>query len=379
MTKEIAFGIGCFNFKPAKQIPFEFKTNVYLEKLKACLAQIPNLNNFIYSFDDETLSETLKVNEELPNITLDGDYFPYLSFSEIEFELYIPERVQVDITGYEAKHLRTYSETFKVSVHYNYHFPVSIVQILNPSKEPDPSLAVRIVREFLRNEIAKIKNSEIEFESLGPSPFHVDCYLKPEIDVHEDDWLFDVRELTQKGFDKVTINYNSKEFSDANEALDLLKEDIVDEFGYCYKFISIQNQKRQFWSEIHELVDELIIIQKAKGIKGFFQRLFRRSSKINTLFTEIADFEGLQIATNGLKQYEYNEIYRANDQTFFQKYIDENLEEKYGYPVKEMSELISFFESRRVKSIELIIAIVASIIGGVIGAVATMMLSGKSI
>ncbi|WP_288984695.1 hypothetical protein [uncultured Flavobacterium sp.] len=45
MSKEIAFGIGCFNFGVKKTPPFEFKGSEYLKELDKELLKIGNLTN----------------------------------------------------------------------------------------------------------------------------------------------------------------------------------------------------------------------------------------------------------------------------------------------------------------------------------------------
>ena len=109
-----------------------------------------------------------------------------------------------------------------------------------------------------------------------------------------------------------------------------------------------------------------------KGFKGFFKKIFRRQSIIARLFTDISTFEGQSLFNDRLLSNAYNEIFSVKDQVFFKTFIDQDIDEKYDYPVKQTSDLVSFFESRRVKNIEIIIALIASMLGGAIGAILTM-------
>lgn len=373
MSIDKAFGIGCFNFGIKKKLPFNFKGDNYLKELENCLTKISNLNNLNIESDDDFKDWTLTIDEDLPYLSKSGDFFPSPYILDIQFELYIPFRIQAEITDTKEKYLGTNSENFRVSIHYNYHFPVTIVEVINPSKETDPSTAVQIIREFLKKEINTKNEKYIKFESLGPSPFHIDCFIKPnDSDKDPDNWLIESEETTQKGYDSIIFNYNTSVFKDADEALDYLRDSIIEEFSFVYKYISIRVEKMYQWSEIQTLVERLVTIQKTNGIIGIWQKIYTRSSLIGNVYTELAEFESKSISVAGLRQKEYNEIYRVKDELFFQNFIDNELNEHINYPSKQMAELVSFFESRRVKNIELIIAIFASLIGGAIGAMLTI-------
>lgn len=373
MSTVKAFGIGCFNFGVKKNPPFDFKGTTYLKELENCLIKIPNLNNLNIYTDDDFKNLSFKVKNTLPYLEDSGDCFPNPDILDITFDLFIPFQIQAEINETEEKYLDTHSENFKIYIHNNYHFPITIIEVVNPVKEANPSSAVRIVREFLKKVISDNNEKYILFETLGPSPFHLDCYIKPQNpDESNPDWLFNPVETPDKGFDIITFYYNTAKIKDSDEALDYLREYIADELGFYYKYVSFRNEKMHHWSEIQVLLNKLVAIQKIKGIKGFWQKLFKRSSLIGDVFTELAEFEGNDIELSGLRQNEYNEIYHVKDQTFFQPFIDNELNEQINYPIKQISQLVTFFESRRVKSVELLIVLVAALIGGAIGALLTI-------
>ena len=120
---------------------------------------------------------------------------------------------------------------FRIRISQSYHFPFAIIETLNPSKDNDPSNAVRIVREFLEKELTKEKSSFIRFECIGPSPFHLDCFIKPKEPEEDTYWLIEPEESIERGYDKITFYYNSKEIDNSDEALEYLMTSIEDEFG----------------------------------------------------------------------------------------------------------------------------------------------------
>lgn len=379
MNKEKSIGIGCFNFGIKKNIPFEFIGSEYLLELNKALSKISSLTNLKIEADDDFKNNKINIVEEIENLEEDEGHFPYTMVLNIEFDLYIPFRIQAKITECEEKRLSTFTENFNVKVTQSYYAPVAIIESINPSEENDPSSAVRIVREFIRMELTEDKSNYIRFECLGPSPFHFNCFIKPKKPEDDNDWLFDIDEELKKGYDNLFLYYNSDEIRDSEEALEYLTDSIQDEFGFFYHSIQRRNSKIHFWAKIQENLNSLIEIQNKKGIKGIFKRLLSRPRLIGKLFTDVATFEANDIFQSSLQQNEYNQTFSVKEEIFFKSFIDRELEEKIEYPVKQTAELVKFFENRRVKSLEIITTIAAAILGGAIGTILTISLQTRQI
>ena len=129
-----------------------------------------------------------------------------------------------------------------------------------------------------------------------------------------------------------------------------------------------------FWIRIQENLNTLLEIQNTKGITGFYKRFFIRPKLIGQLYIDLATFEVENIYQKYTQHNEYNHAFSVKDEIFFKSLIDRQLEEKLEYPVKQTVELLKFFESRRVKSLELITTLTAAILGGAIGALLTISL-----
>lgn len=377
MSKQKSFGIGCFHFGVKTKSPFDFKGSDYLTELNKALSKISSLTNLKIDTDEDFKKFELRITEEIENLENDEGYFPYSLILDVEFNLYIPYRIQAEITETEEKYLSTFTENFKIKIIQSYYLPVAIIETINPTKNNDPSSAVQIVREFIRRELTDAKSDYIRFECLGPSPFHCDFFIEPKKPDEDDDWLFSPEEVLKKGYDHLTIYYNFEEIKDANEALEYLSSSIQDEFGFFYKCIQTRNAKMHNWQIIQENLNSLLEMQNSKGLKGISQRFFNRPRLIGKLFTDIATFEGSDIFNRGMLQNEYKGTFSIKDETFFKTLIDKELEEKLDYPVKQTTDLIHFFESRRVKSLELITALIAAILGGAIGALLTISLQSE--
>lgn len=232
MSKEKSFGIGCFHFGVSKNPPFNFKGQDYLTELDRVLSKISSLTNLKIDTDQDFKSLELSITESTENLESDEGYFPYSMILDIQFDLYIPYRIQAEISQSEEKYLSTFTENFKITITQSYHLPVAIVETIDPIKKNDPSSSVQIVREFIRRELANDKSNYIRFECLGPSPFHCDYFVEPKKPSQDYDWLFSLEEELNKGYDMLVIYYNSNEIKDANEAFKYLFRSIQDEFGF---------------------------------------------------------------------------------------------------------------------------------------------------
>jgi len=317
------------------------------------------------------------VSEELPNIQEGPDFFPIPLYMDIEFQVYIPFRIQAQLSEREVQTLQTFTEKFKISIHHTYDLPVTFVEPLNPSQESTPSDAVQIVREFLEQECKRSKSDYVQFEYLGPSPFHADCYIQPGKTQGDDeaDWIFQARHLPQRDYDHMIFEFNPRIFAEAIEAGDAIMEEIMHELGFFYSIVQLGVVKIGDWIRIQDLVDELISIQRMKGIRGFLKRVFERSKLINEAFTSIAEFESEEFEYQGFIQTRYGSVCSGREGAYFQSYIDNQIQERISCPTKEVGQLISFFEGRRVKSVETLVLLGSAILGGAIGALLTILLS----
>jgi len=374
MSTEKSFAIGCFNFGVKKTPPFEFKGSEYLEELQKTLLKVNDLTNLTIHSDEDFPKYKESINKKTLNLQKDKGHFPNPLVLEIEFSLHIPYKIQAKIIGDKKKYLRTYTENFNVKIINGYEIPVAIVESINPKKKNDPTSAVQIVREYIRNEFKEIKSEYIRFECLGPSPFHLDCFLKPKKPSKESEWFFETEEILQKGYDEMIIYYNQNEFEDAEEAMQNLKFTIRDELGFYYFSQQARVQRMHSWSALQKKLQKLIEIQQTKGILGTYKKFFLRPKLIGELFTGLATFEGENIFGNNYHQNNYKQTFYVEEEIIFKKFIDKRLDEKDDYPIQQISNLVSFFESRRVKSLELTMAIIASLIGGAIGSLITILL-----
>lgn len=376
MKNKFSFGIGCFHFGLKEQYQLKFKGSEYIRELRETLELISNVNNIEIYCDDRFKNFSIPITQELPNIQNGIGFFPKPSFMIIEFEVYIPFRIQSQLLQLKVSFLETFTEKFKISIEYTYHLPVTFVEPLDPSEEPTPSEAVGVVRKFLEHEFKNVKSDNIQFEFLGPSPFHIDCYIYPEESdgKGEVDWKLKSEIFSQRGYDRMIFYFNSTQFMNAEEAKEKIFDEILNEIGFFYYIVQTDVERMNDWGKIQNLINQLIFIQRSKGVKAFFTKIFTLSKLIDETLTSLAEFESEELYFNNTNQKDYRDLFSMRDGCF-QPYIDKEINDRIVYPTKEVSRLISFFESRRTKAVESLVVLIAATLGGGVGALLTILLA----
>lgn len=385
MNNEISFGIGCFHFGVKEQPPFKFEASEYTKQLVAALESISNINNIDIDYDDIFENYSTNITEELCNINKGYGFFPAPQFMRIEFDVYIPFRIQEQLIfqygtkqrGQKLQPLETFTEKFKVFINYTYYFPVTFVEPIDPSAQSTPSNAVEIVRNFLKHEFESSKINYIQFGCLGPSPFHADCYIYQEDagSNSKESALFRVNRCAMQGYDIIKFYYNPSYFERLHDAKKEVMLGIQIELGFFYNLKQLEVVKMDEWEQITDLVDQLIATQRTGNIMSIIEKPFKRWKLINEAVTSLAQFKSKGVSLENFIQQSYRNIFNDTEEHNFQYYIDNEIENRSTYPTNEIYQLFSFFENRSLKRAEMLIVLIAAIIGGGIGALLTMLVS----
>ncbi|MDQ0496790.1 hypothetical protein [Paenibacillus brasilensis] len=354
MASEIAFGVGCFHF--GLKAGTNTTIGEYFNEIQKTLESISNISEIDIEFyeEDYDLSESIFISSDNRGISDGGSLEPYLEDLKISFDIFIPKRIQE-----ELKQIYDFFETerFRISINYTYYFPVVTVQLLDPlSNNVLPSSAVVLVREFLRKELSKIK-SFIDFQVLGPSPFHADFFIKENDQIEKP---FTISIVETKGYDQVVIS--CKDYINVEEGLKKILFETLDEFGFFYELNHSDSVANRKWMVIEENLDTLVEIKKdGKQFKNFF----RTNKILNELFINIGYFEKDQIIYKSYIQKSKRNI------THFILYVDREIDERVNYPTKQVTELIKLYENQKLNVYVMSATVIAAVSGGLLGALIT--------
>ncbi|MEZ4866736.1 MAG: hypothetical protein R3C14_35780 [Caldilineaceae bacterium] len=363
-----SFGVGCFHFGIKKKPPYKFTTFEYINEVEAFLQGVPNVTNIV--IDQELVENEIIELAERTHIC--QTTFPTFSYLNIQFEIYIPTRLQERFGSGHKHKPGSVCEKFRVSIVDEYYCPVTFVEPLDLKPGEDPCQSIIVVRKFLQEQSKKSESDFIEFQYLGPSPFHANLCIKPSQESNDVFWFFEVDILDTGDYDLIEIYYDAESFNDIEEAKDYIFEEIGQELGLFYCYHQIHNIQAYEWSKVKGIFDQIIQIQKRKDIFGSLSRYFS-SSKLRDAFISIAEFESEQLFYSTQIEDSYRNTYSSERPSLvLKKYVDDTIQSRVEYPTRSLLELANLFEGRREKAVESVIVLISAILGGVVGALLTV-------
>ena len=365
-----AFGVGCFHFSIKDDIGHDISVQDYIDEIIKTLKKLTTASEVSMSFDEDIKDEKLYTSIPNPRINNGEHCYPAIPYLNFSYKIYIPSRIQAELSNVPEDHLDTGTENFKVTVRHEWHGPVSYVECVAAAKNTFPSTAVQVVREFLAKEIRKI-DTFLEFDFLGPSPFHANFYLN-ETDEKIEGTSFAFNEIRTPGYNILQFNYNSKKFQDEDEALGELQETLADELSFFYELNKEAHFNLNKWMEIQETTSAILDYEEKKNKKNLIQRTIEKPKLFRKVFKDIGLFKGHLMLTKGQMDRNYTSVYKSgNTETYLQAYVDQELSEHSQYPLNETSELIKYFDQKNSKTIELLTILSAGLLGGIVGSTIT--------
>lgn len=373
--KKVMFGIGCFHFWLVKKTPFVFKSEEYKKELELALKDIRTISNLEINLSDD--DDNIAITEPFESLG-DGEcHFPGCNaYLQIKFDLTIPFQLQKELMLVKGMP-KKFTKHFRVDMRYGFSGPVSFVEL---SKSNSSVIycaeAVVVVRNYLDKMINRNLKT-IRFDFLGPSPFHADCCLLPSSSRIRGGEKFKLRRITSRAFDTLLFEYNRAAFKTIDDAKDELFMTITDELNLFYGCNLSQAQTMREWRNIEKYLTQLIESRESKNIVKCIKSRIKRGRLIGDIQAAMTKMESNRIIRNHQFMASYRDTYVKDEYAFFKSYVDEEQQEAYPYPVEQVRNLIQFLENRWSRSIEMIVVILAAIIGGAVGSILTILISSK--
>jgi hypothetical protein len=294
----------------------------------------------------------------------------------MSFDILIPTRIQEEILRVPSGALRLTNELFHVSIIDTDELPVAVVYPDTLDEFIDGPHALMIVRKFLQSKISEGNDFPVGFGPLGPSPYHVDFFVEPmgDKDISES-VLFTFERQKKKGYDEVRFYYNPWVVPSAEAAIGIILEKYKNELGLYYRIVQGRVFQLEAWVRIEDSFQKLVEIQKKKWHERLYSRLFKTSRLLNETYLAIAEFETEDSRRIHQIRSAVNHYYSVPGDTFIQQDIDEELAEWPTYPSGARRQVLDFLENRRITSAEMYVALIAAILGGIIGAMIALLLN----
>ena len=363
-----SFGIACFNFGLDRSKVSAMTGEEYVAALAECLESFPSITRVEIDWDDsfEISGDLLDVIEE------PGQAFhPYPIPANVNLELYIPFRLQSSLIDIEEEFLETFTETFRISIVSAYYHNVTFVEPVAPTKEANPWDAVRIVREFLKSQFELLLPEPFIFEILGPSPFHSHCFIMPSANLG--DLSLKAEKIIEAGSKTLLFMYDP-DMMDFEEARAEIFRQASTEMALFYNNIATRNQQNLVWRVILELVRKLSSINRLPWWKRSVKMLLGHSRHLFAAYSAITSFEMDRLYSEWSRHNDYSHVYVDCENPFFKSEIDSTFEEEFDYSIKNLSDLLGFAETRRAQSVQVAFLILAAVVGGVVGALVTLLM-----
>ncbi|UZE12972.1 hypothetical protein [Pseudomonas sp. B21-053] len=369
-----AFGVGCFHFSIKDSTEHEISVKDYIDEIVKTLQKLTTASDVSISFDESIKYEKINTTPPNPRINDGEQCYPTIPFLNLTYKIYIPSRIQAELIGIPERNLDTGTENFKITIRHEWHGPVSYVECLSATEDTRPSTAVQVVREYLKKEIQKLETF-LEYDFLGPSPFHANFYLnKAEIETEKksEDAAFTLNETKTPGYNILNFKYDPHEFGSENEALEELQETLADELSFFYELNKEAYSSFKKWMEIQETTHAILDYEEKKNNKNAIKKIIEKPKLFRKAFKDIGLFKGHLIFMKGQTERNYASVYKSGKRdTYLQEYVDQELSEHSEYPLNETSELIKYFDQKNSKTIELLTILSAGILGGIVGSTIT--------
>ena len=171
-----AIGVGCYWFAcadEANEDDEDFDPTRFLAQIKEALEEVDNVSNVKIYKPAHSTQISGSSYEEGPQ---GYNFFPLYNNVTITFDIFMPARL---IEKYSFFETRVETEHFHVEIVYDGQMPVTYISYnvragLDAAEQYFPSTAVMVIRKYLEEKFDA--HSTVEFQSLGPSPFHADFF-----------------------------------------------------------------------------------------------------------------------------------------------------------------------------------------------------------
>ena len=285
--KAATFGCFWFGIKGGRPASWEedFDPKEHLEKTKQALSRIANITEVSVELD-ENLFLGSGNPVDLPDKFPDYSFFPSYVFVTIRFGIYIPRRLQNELT-LVSEDWPVETENFSVVITYDFLMPFTIIFYETKDRFPNSSRAVVVIRKYLEREF---KDDLVTFCSIGPSPFHADLMLvKNEVAEISNFVIRDISD-NQRGYSQLEAKYPSK-ISGDGALIDALARYIGPFLSAYYAFARDRVNLIYLKDIANEHLERLLEIERTRGIWRLWNHLFRASNIINDILVAMLRIE----------------------------------------------------------------------------------------
>ena len=366
-AKPTALTFGSFHFAPDVSESQEVTQAEFFDSVRRSLGGIEGVSAVDIDIDNVLDESPVKLDPlaEDPGAAYVG---PHWGFANINFDLTIPVSLQREIDKFAR--YENLSEHFCVQLAYGWQVPVSCVEVVSDS-ELDPTTGARVVYLYLKREVER-SAERLTFACIPPIFTHAAFFLFPS-DKSAGDQLFWRKSYTRPAYHRFEYYFNASELRSPARPFFFELQSEVDLY-----FRSKDNARGELnaWFAIQESVDDLTDPGNSQRRRFTPLRGIRRGARIRETAISLTRFAAQRQLARSQLERQAHSTYAGGTSHFARELIEDELDDYPDFPIEQFSQLVQMLESGRVVEVQIIVALVASLVGAAIGAGATLLAAG---
>jgi hypothetical protein len=373
MATWLSLGFGCFQFQISESAPERLTGDQYFDFIRKTLGEISGVSGVkIQCYERLFRSAGLTRPSPIPSFNESGISVPKLEFTEIQFDVHVPRSIQEALAERGEAVSPFLGEKFTVWMEDGWIMPSAMVCPHECESVDDASSAVVLIREFLQDRFAEIRDPKIRFEFMGPSPAHFSVSLTPG--EHNQGAEFQRIDRERRGYHHYSFTYGDR----GTEPVAIAKrffERIGSELDLHYRIAVARRQQLQAWQNARSETERIVDAYRRTGFWSPVHRLLQ-GRRINRALIALAEIELDQRQELQALRTDFDTTCERGGSALVREVVDDALREFKPIPVHPLADLLKLFDARRSTARGVAIATVASLIGALVAAAATLVAAG---
>jgi hypothetical protein len=296
---------------------------------------------------------------------------PHLDFESINFVLDVSTEVQCEVAAPYRVISHRDPERFRLVFMYGWAMPLSCVAVMDrPGLVDDTSTSAVVTLRYLQRELSK-NGANVALRAIPPIFAKADFYL--DAGAANTGHPFWRAAHSRPLFDRFEISYDPQTISDP--VPEFLRE-VGSELDIYFQLVDEDIARMYEWQRIDVLVSKLTAYRRARGPRGMAGRTFRSNRLSSEAIIRLIEFAARDQTSTAGYQRQLRDSYHPSANVFMEELVREQMADRVDYPVEQFSRLVQMLEERRLTDREMAVLITSSLIGGSVGAIATVLASG---
>lgn len=358
-----ALGIGCLWFARRNSAIAldgdDTSPSEHLKDIREALEDVDNVSEVEVFGDGGTYAGIAGLDDDDD----EQNFYPIYSGVIVSFNIFMPKRLQ---EKYAYGRTTDGAESFHVKVVYDGIMPVAYIHYSTKIKRSDvhrhsPSSAVIFIRKYLAEKLDG--HPKIDFQILGPSPFHADLFLDAATPQDVAGTALDVTEL---GAGYRTLLFFTESTS-ADEQVEEIVSDYQTTLKSFYAIIRMNNYSSNLKSAVLEGASGLLRPISATSPWGRFNHWRAYRARIDDVFHSLLA-EKMNRVANARFLAELHENEEINKGDVFYRFIERETKTEAPLLDEDIRELLVMLEERRRGYFENSATLFSGLAGGILGA-----------